>query len=327
MGVPTIAVVTTANARIGTGHLRRCLTLVDELMRAGTSVGLWVYDGDPAIADWVSPQIAWKLIDPTLTLERALEAGGRSPVMVIDSYDIHDAQLVPLMKSGCRILVMDDLADRPLTATWLLNSCVEDSSVYRGLSDATLLLGPSYALLRPQFRDLPPRAPAGYIRRVLLSFGGGDVLRLNERAVRWLDTVGTGWDVRLIAGPLTTRTTLSSRVNHVECLRDVSDMAAQMCWADLAITAAGQTTFELAAAGCPSVCLKVADNQRFTGEMAARRGYAAVADARQTDDAAIIRLIRSLVDDPFARNTMAVAGASAVDGQGATRVAETLLAA
>lgn len=327
MDVPRIAVVTTANARIGTGHLRRCLTLVDELVRAGASVGLWVYVGDPAMAGWVSPQVATSVIDPALTLERALEAGGRCPVMVIDSYDICDGHLVPLMKSGCRVLVMDDLADRPLTATWLLNSCVEDPSVYRGLTGAALLLGPSCALLRPQFRDLPPRAPAGDIRRVLLSFGGSDVLRLNERAVRWLDAVGAGWDVRVIAGPLTTSAASSSPVHRVEHVRDVSDMVAQMRWADLAITAAGQTTFELAATGCPAVCLKVADNQRFTGELAARRGYAVVADARQADDTAITGLVRSLVDDPAARNAMAVAGAAAVDGQGAVRVAETLLAA
>ncbi|HMO04546.1 MAG TPA: hypothetical protein PKC67_08655 [Kiritimatiellia bacterium] len=327
MGTPAIAVITTANAGIGTGHLRRSLTLVDELVRAGASVGLWVYAGDPAMAGWVSPQVARTVIDPALTLEQALAAGGRYPVMVIDSYDVHDGHLIPLVKAGCRVLVMDDLADRPLTATWLLNSCVEDPSVYRGLTGAALLLGPSCALLRPQFRDLPPRVASGEIRRVLLSFGGSDVLRLNERAMRWLDAVGAGWDIRVIAGPLTTSAAWTSVSHRVEQLRDVRDMVEQMRWADLAITAAGQTTFELAATGCPAVCLKVADNQRFTGELAARRGYALVADARHTDDAAITDLVRRIVDDPAARIAMGAAGAAAVDGHGAVRVAETLLAA
>jgi UDP-2,4-diacetamido-2,4,6-trideoxy-beta-L-altropyranose hydrolase len=327
MATSTIAVITTASARIGTGHLRRCLTLIDELRRMGAAVDLWVYAGDPAMAAWIAPHVQSMVIDPALTLEQALAAGCSHDTLIIDSYDIREEHLLPIGRAGCRVLVMDDLADRPLPATWVLNSCVDDAVGYLGLTDATLLLGPAYALLRPQFRELAPRAPAGPVRRVMLSFGGSDVLNLNERAWTWLDAVGSGWDVRVIAGPLTASGGRTSHRHRVEPMRDVVDMAGSMRWADLALTAAGQTTFELAAAGCPALCLQVADNQRFTGELASKRGYAWVADARSTGDASLIDTLARLVGDPARRDAMSLAGMAAVDGLGAVRVAEALLGA
>ncbi len=325
MATPRISFVTTANAAIGTGHLRRCLTLAGALQQAGSTLRFFVVEGDPALRDWVQPFADSMAISRDLTLDSALAQAGVDPLVVVDSYAVQAAQTQRLLNGSSRVLVMDDLVDRPLPATWLLNSCVADAERYAGLTQAALLLGPRHALLRAQFRNLPRRKPAGPVRRVLLTFGGSDVLHLADRVLAVLATLAGPLEIRLVAGRLAGAAKLTSGSHQVTELQDVSDMAELMTWADVAVATAGQTIFELAAAGCPALCLQVADNQRYTGALFAAAGSALVRDARTLRDEALSTLLQNLFVDAELRTSMSRAGQRAVDGGGAARVAKVML--
>lgn len=321
-----IGFVTTANAVIGTGHLRRCLTLAEEFNRQGAACQFWVYAGEPALEAWIVPHATTVEIRPGLGLREAFrEAARESSLLVVDSYDVRSTETQPLLDRNLPVLVVDDLANRSIAAQWLLNTCITHASVYADLTRARLLLGPQFALLRTQFRDLPIRAIAETATRVLLTFGGSDVLQLSNRILQILENIPDVLDIRLIGGALAQDTSAPESKHHLEQLRDVDNMAEQMMWADLAITAAGQTTFELAASGCPAICLQVVENQLHTRELFARIGSAVVRDARTASDAELNRLIAQLLDDPHRRGQMADLGKRAVDGYGAKRVVEAIL--
>ncbi|HMP74765.1 MAG TPA: UDP-2,4-diacetamido-2,4,6-trideoxy-beta-L-altropyranose hydrolase [Kiritimatiellia bacterium] len=327
MAAPSISLVTTANAAIGTGHLRRCLALADALRQAGSTLRFFVVEGDPALCDWVRPYADAMAISRDLTLPSALAQAGVDPLVVVDSYAVRADQTQRLLNGNTRVLVMDDLVDRPLPATWLLNSCVADAERYAGLTHATLLMGPRYALLRAQFRNLPRRSPSGPVRRVLLTFGGSDVLRLADRVVNLFASFAGPLEIRLVAGRLAGTGALHAGPHRIDVLHDVAHMADLMTWADLAVATAGQTIFELAATGCPAICLQVADNQRYTGELCRRIGSAEIRDARRVTDRELVELIRNLLNDPIRRAAMSRAGQAAVDGLGAMRVSDVLLEA
>jgi spore coat polysaccharide biosynthesis predicted glycosyltransferase SpsG len=263
-------------------------------------------------------------VAPELTLEAALGEASAADIVIVDSYDVQARHLDALRRGGVRVLVLDDLADRPLPATWLLNPGVNDATCYRGLTDANLLLGPAYALLRSQFRGLPPRPAFTRVRRVLVTFGGSDSLGLTARAVRALDAIPGPLEVRIVAGLLAGAALSVSACHRVEVLRDVTDMAGLMQWADLAVSAAGQTIFELAAAGCPAVCLVAADNQARNAVLFEGVGSAVVLDGRLAGNEAIGAALRHLADDPDRRAAMNRAGRAAVDGCGTQRVAGIL---
>lgn len=322
--VRTVSFVTTANAMVGMGHLRRCLTLSDELYAHDVRTEYFLYAADASVQEWMRGRVPEVQITAASGLSDALHRAAGTPVVVVDTYDIGGAELWALRQRGCSVLLIDDLADREMPATWVLNSCVEDPAVFAGLTEAQLLLGPSYALLRPQFRTLPNRIARQSVAHVLLTFGGSDVMGLTVRMLSVLESYPTPLHIRAVVGLLARPFKVSHPRHHVEMLQNADNMAELMTWADMAIATAGQTIFELAAAGCPALCLQVVDNQRHNAGLFASRGAATVRDARTTDDGELAEIICAMSSDVVRRQTMGRAGQAAVDGWGAARVVAVL---
>ena len=107
-------------------------------------------------------------------------AGNRPDWLMIDHYAI-GAEWQRMVRPCCgRILVIDDLANRPHDCDILLdqNHTGQSGPRYGGLvpPQCRQLLGPRYALLKREYatfrQTMPPRD--GAVRRVLIFFGGVD---------------------------------------------------------------------------------------------------------------------------------------------------------
>jgi spore coat polysaccharide biosynthesis predicted glycosyltransferase SpsG len=107
----------------------------------------------------------------------------------------------------------------------------------------------------------------------------------------------------------------------VRIVRAPPSMAALMAEADVALSAAGTTTLELACMGVPSVIVVVAGNQVLAARAYAEREMFAVAHA--PNDA--VDAFAALVDDVDARRRRSDVGRRAVDGRGAERVVAHML--
>jgi spore coat polysaccharide biosynthesis predicted glycosyltransferase SpsG len=73
---------------------------------------------------------------------------------------------------------------------------------YRGLPATRYLLGPAYALLRPEFAAEPAREFAGAVRRVFVAAGGSDPLGLLPRLVGWAHKALPEAGIDVLASPL-----------------------------------------------------------------------------------------------------------------------------
>ena len=105
---------------------------------------------------------------------------------------------------------------------------------------------------------------------------------------------------------------------------DVPDMVGALDEADFVIGAGGVSLMERMAAGVPSLTLLLAENQRLLVEGAARLG--ATIDGSKLARDEFTGALQAVFADTGARVSMAAAGRTAIDGEGATRVAERLLA-
>jgi spore coat polysaccharide biosynthesis predicted glycosyltransferase SpsG len=166
--------------------------------------------------------------------------------------------------------------------------------------------------------------------RVLVTTGGSDPADLSLRILDALATVSADLHVRLVAGAANARLEALRRQaathrQRVEILHDVDDMPALMAWADLAIAAAGSTTWELAFMELPGLLFSVAENQTWIATSVATAGSAidlgwhealGRSDLAQAVDDAIAR--------PDQRRRLSAAGRRLVDGQGALRVASAM---
>jgi UDP-2,4-diacetamido-2,4,6-trideoxy-beta-L-altropyranose hydrolase len=262
-------------------------------------------------------------------------AGERYDAVVFDHYGLSAADH-RTMGQGHPTLVIDDLADRPLGGDIILDSGpARHAEDYNGLvdADARLLLGPHYAPVRPDFAALRDTALAWRgepVGRVLVSLGLTDVDAITARVVdRLRPRIGeAGLDVVLggDAPSLASLAKIARRDTRITLHVDSPHMARLTAEADIAVGAAGSSTWERCTLGLPTLMLVLAENQRASAEALAEREAALVADARAADFETVFdRALMRLFTDAALRRDLATQSAALCDGQGGPRVAEALL--
>lgn len=295
--------------QVGLGHLRRCLTLAEELHGRGWRCGFWRADDDGGGA----------LLDRTGFDAVDAKQAKQADALVVDDYGVTAAEIRVWARASPCLAVIDDLADRALECRLIVNGNPAAKALgYPTSPGCRLLLGPRYALLRPAFRDLGPHRIAE-VRRVLVTLGGSDPLGLTAEVVSQLRARSPELLVDVVVGPLFSGA-LPTACDRVRIHRAPADIAALMRTADLAVTAAGQTAFELAACGVPAVALRTADNQRANlAALGAVPTLVPVEDVDRVGDA-----VAALASDRDLRRRMSASGQALLDGHGATRVADAL---
>lgn len=182
---------------------------------------------------------------------------------------------------------------------------------------AVQLLGPSFALLRPEFRD--PPTPATDPRLVGVGIGGSTVA-IEACALEGLAELIP--EVRLkvlgtVPDALVTSRGIGISVDPIDA------------WAAaaLVVSAAGTSIWELCRLARPMVLTPIADNQRPMARRLAELGAAVDLGPLDELDAARLReAVEGILADPERRQAMGSAAAALVDGQGARRSAAHLRA-
>jgi UDP-2,4-diacetamido-2,4,6-trideoxy-beta-L-altropyranose hydrolase len=334
----TIAFRTTAGKQIGFGHLRRCLTLAGELRRAGgaaCAITFWI-DGDPAAVEAAAAAgcEARLISGPEPDATAAWLEAGEVGTLVIDSYAVTPASLSAWRRRVGLLVVLDDLADRQLDVDVVVNGSPYAAQLsYQTGPDVVRLLGPRYALLRPWFGDLPPRRAAPRVARVLVTLGGADPESSTMAVVHAVQRALPEAALDVVIGPLfgpvpDLDRRAAADPPRLRLHRGLDDLSTLMAAADLAISAGGQTLYELAASGLPTVALCLADNQE--PNIAALSGVSLLSAGRVQEEAArrfhrIEEGCRQLAADPGLRERMSDAGRALIDGRGAGRVADVIL--
>jgi UDP-2,4-diacetamido-2,4,6-trideoxy-beta-L-altropyranose hydrolase len=328
--------------QVGTGHVMRCLAVGQAWKRAGGDVIFLLPEGLAGIEERVRAE--------GLLLETLPEESGTSPdgfvraalrgspgIVVLDGYSFGAPEQALLSAAGVRVLTVDDYghaSDYPVR--WVLNQnpYAAPEMYPRTDRDTRLLLGAEYALLRDEFlpwagwkRTIPERA-----HNVLITIGGSDPENLSERILRSLELLPPGdLEVVLVVGGGNPHGD-ALRAAAVRCPvpvrleRSVRDMPSLMAWADVAISGAGGTSYELCYMGLPSLLLVVAENQRQSAERLSDLGIAVNAGTAQEFRAELFAAqLQSLIESSERRAAMNRRGRELVDGLGSERVCGALL--
>lgn len=326
-----------AGPSVGGGHLMRCLTLSGALGRAGAECGFMATAEAAAVLDAFAGGAVRRFPapsnDPAGLVALAVQAARtwRATVAVIDHYGLGIEADRALRTAAGRLLAIEDLR-RPRDCDLLLDSNLgRDERDYPGLA---ALVGPAYALVRPEFAAaraaaLARRGEGGAAERVLVSLGLTDVGAITGRAVaailpalgeRRLDVVvGAG------APSLARLQALAAAEPRLRLHIDARDMAELIAAADLAIGAGGSSAWERCVLGLPTLTLVLADNQRENSQALAAAGAVLALEVNGALDARLAEAFAALVDDAAGRGRMSGAAAGLCDGFGADRVAARML--
>jgi UDP-2,4-diacetamido-2,4,6-trideoxy-beta-L-altropyranose hydrolase len=258
---------------------------------------------------------------------RRLADNGDDVAVVVDSYRVDSAFLADLRErlQGSVVLVVDDLGDRVLHADLVLNQNVGAEQVPTRVDpDTEVLVGPRFALLRPEFAERRAEALAAcdvlpdVPRTVLVLMGGTDPTGSAAPTARacqeaFPDAVVTA--VGCADG------TSPSRVRFVD---RITDMPSAMLASDLVVSAGGSTLWELCCLARPMAVLQVAANQGNVYSHLTRSGTVLGLGSTPVEPEDLVALLRSAASEPGTLRRLARAGASLVDGLGAERVTRSL---
>lgn len=345
---------TDASQQIGTGHLARCHALADGLRERGARVSFVCRHLTPGARERLEgaghevtmlrgggtpdelTHASWLGGSQTVDAEQTLAAlaNGHVDAMVVDHYAL-DARWESTVRSTAgRLMVIDDLADRDHDCDLLLDQNLYPDMLdrYRGRVHVHCrqLLGPRYALLRPEFAQARKTLDGreGRVRRVLVFFGGADAANHTGRVIdllpSLLDPVVAVDVVIGISHPAREQIVAACERTGYRCHVQTPYMAKLMTAADLAIGAGGTATWERCCTGLPSLVWAIADNQRKQVVAAAEKGLIHAPDSVDSSDKALALQLGALLGSPSLLRAMSRAGMETVDARGLGRVCRAL---
>ncbi len=360
-----------ASLQIGTGHVMRCLTLADALRTQGAECrficrahpgnliqhiedkGFAVHplpiahqglapdegrvpalcrDDDLAHAHWLGATQEADALDCVRVLQNWLPDW-----LVVDHYAL-DARWERLQRPHCdRLMVIDDLADRAHDCDLLLDQNLgrqPQDYAERVPSGCQILVGPKYALLRPEFAalrdDSLSRRAEPQLQQLLISMGGVD----NDNATgRILDALKdcplpTDCRIQVVMGGTApwldeVRRIAKQMPWETDVLVNVRNMAELMANSDLAIGAAGATSWERCCLGLPALMVVLAENQRPIADALDQAGAAKLFQVAESKNM-LPQIIASLIAGTSKLRSMTSSGISTTDGRGTARFVDLL---
>jgi UDP-2,4-diacetamido-2,4,6-trideoxy-beta-L-altropyranose hydrolase len=348
-----VCIRTDASLEIGSGHVMRCLTLAAALRARGARVQFLCRDLPGNLCGLIesrqfsvlrlaanrharsqaSPDMEWE--DDAAQSVALLS--GLAPVnwLVVDHYGLDARWENALRASVDRIMVIDDLANRAHHCDLLLdqNYYVDPALRYPDLlaPGCRQLLGPTYALLRPEFGAARAARGArdGQVRRLMVFFGASDLGNDTMKAVLAIRQAAPALLLDVVVGVNNPHRkaihAATAQMAGARC-HEHADMAALMSAADLYVGAAGTTTWERCCMGLPSLVITVAANQEQAVAALDSLGVlkSLGASGRVSQDA----LAMAIADALASPGQLAESGRRAmalVDGQGTLRCSDALL--
>jgi len=330
----------------GLGHLMRCSALAEALRRSGVLPLFCTFDEDGQAERLLAKRgfetarlhlAARSEVGAEEDLKQVLSCGQRegSNAIIVDSYSIPPTYLESLKRCGCFVICLDDHAERRLNVDMVINGNPGAEELVYQCPDVTrILAGASYALLRNEFRGARESSGIAVLRRrverVLVCFGGSDFCGQTIPVLRLLQRLPDDFSiVVLVTSLFGHKYALESLVRHssraIEVHCEPPDVARLMHGCDVAVTAAGVTSYELACLGVPSLVMKLYDNQRYAHHHLIHRGIAINGGERGVDSGGFfLRQFRRLLSSRRLRAEIQRQAAAAIDGLGATRAADTI---
>jgi UDP-2,4-diacetamido-2,4,6-trideoxy-beta-L-altropyranose hydrolase len=343
-----------ASSQMGMGHAQRCLVLAAALQRRGVQTRLLTRDLGfdlapraqamgielqqlPASTAQASgdrvPHAAWAGVAWSRDAQECIAAArGWAPDWVVVDHYSFDARWHEQVAAslGCRMAVIDDLADRAVWADLLLdqNPHPDHRLKYAGrLARATTLLGgPRFALLAEAYAFAQPIEIRPEVSSIGIFMGGSDSADHSSVAIRACrEHAGFDGHIEVAitsAHPRRMQLLDMARSSDLRVSVDLPDLLGFHSRHDLQIGAGGGATWERCCFGVPTLGIVVADNQAVTLPALAEQGAVELYRAScEVDPAALAAHLRPLLADESRRRALSLRARAVCDGQGARRVA------
>ena len=258
--------------------------------------------------------------------------------LIVDNYSLDDRWEAQLTDYVDRIMVIDDLANRCHCCDLLLDQTFDRNAfAYNGLvtNHVTMLCGSNYILLRPEFFEFRgaslARREVPVFKNLLVSLGGMDENNITSSVLKILPGASLPQDLRITVLLEETAPWLSSVHKlasllpwDAKVLSSVDNVAELMMQSDLAIGAAGTSSWERCALGLPTILLVLAENQKEIARKLLHHGAVLSVDNVNNLDAELIEILSRIHEAPHLLADMSKAASSVIVANGLDALSEKL---
>lgn len=318
-----VALHADAGPGVGLGHAIRCCSLALALGEQGMIPIILNAAGShlrPLLSQYGLPERQCGP-SPASVTAAAHQAGAQ--LLVADSYRLDRLDLARQAQE-LKLAWFDDTAELPMAAHIIINGAPAALDLPYDFPPGTIgLLGPDYQVVRPGMKC---RQRQGAVKRLLVTYGGADPRQIGPVLASVLPQ---GLACDFVVGPFAP--VPANLPDWVSLHKAPQNMPELMDGADLAISAGGQTLYELAASALPTIAVGIGPDQApnlRSLEQAGALVFAGWSSDVGLADSLRAALARILADEP-SRGDLAAKAHALIDGQGASRIAaafNTLLA-
>ena len=320
-----VFILTEGGKDFGFGHVARCSSIYQAFKKRDISPK-FIINGDTSVKSILS-NIEFK-IDNWLSDISFLNS---SDIVIIDSY-LADIEIYDKISKKVSLTVcLDDNKRLDYSSGIVVNGLINAENLNYPLNESIkYLLGSMYTPLRADFWDVSRLKINDDINNILVTMGGNDLRNLTPKVLELLNTNFPDVNKKVIIADS------FDNVSEIEYLKDDSvdliyspdskEMLNAMSNVDLAISASGQTLYELACIGVPTIALGIIDNQKDNIKNWQNVGFIEYAGCWNNKN-----LFNNILDkieflkDKNIRYEKRLIGIQAIDGQGSLRIVKKIL--
>jgi|GEM_PF-1293412 len=321
---------------IALGHLNRCLNLSFSLEEHGHDVTFYSYNDYATKAILSKTRFEYKLMpfkinDSQSKHEELLELKTLSDsidLLLVDSYNVDNDYFNFLNQCFPVIAYLDDFG-LDFDVDLVVNpSCKVTEVDYKAKN---VLCGIQYVILGKEYKVGRTKPLNTKRHSILVTMGGIDHYDLSARVIPILEKIPLDIEVNIVIGPYyanmeLVKAAVKKSLLKINIFENVTNLVPIILRSDMALTAGGFTTYELAAMSTPSVGLALWENQYNNIECLSNQDALIPLYYSQGEDfdKELAKALSKLINDDSLAMSMSKKARNAVDGNGANRIAKEI---
>ncbi|SFR58562.1 UDP-2,4-diacetamido-2,4,6-trideoxy-beta-L-altropyranose hydrolase [Anaeromicropila populeti] len=331
---------------IGSGHYIRCLSLADAFQKSNKAEIQFITRSslpENIVFPVKKLEKALDIVDGTgyeyLSIEdeidemKAFLKSNTIDCLIVDSYGVTETYFSELRPYVKIMTYVDDLFCKKYDVDVIVNGNAYATEAFyeKEGKEKFLLLGCEYTLLRDEFSNLSKRAIKDTVQVVTISSGGSDPMDFTLVMIGLVKKyLVPSIQKKIVIGPYFTNVERIKKAvegdNSFQLLFQPS-MKEVMLNTDLFLTSSGSILYELAATGTPSISFLLSYDQSMLGQYMSEKGttiqMGKLENFQEQEAGSSLKMV---IADKNLRRQLSEAGQRILDGNGARRVAEKILA-
>lgn len=321
-----LLIFTEAGDNFGLGHLTRCLSIARAFKNKGIPTTFFI-NGDENVIPFIDGYDykigAWYNLIKEMADFRIFQ----NNLCLIDSYYADYEIYLHAAIHSVLLISIDDTNRLNYPQGIVINGSIGAKELnYKNDPKIKYLLGTEYQALRQEFWRIGPIHIREKISNIFITFGGADLHNLSGKTAKIINQ-NFKYNLFILIGDKTKiddKLIKKSNIKIINTLnsKEITHFLKQI---DLTISAVGQSIYEFARMGIPTIGIKTTDNQITNVNGWLKHGFINyIGDWDTFEDQDLLNEIQGL-NDSLIRKRKSHDGTSLIDGQGSERIVNECL--